>query len=179
MKTEDNKYDRVLNLIRNSKPVMADPESVTEKVMRQLQEEKSQITVAELVLDFLFGWVYVGWVRRTMVTVAFALSFLFIYQQYLIIRQERDLSGQRIQDGSIMMTNLRDELVDQLRIFELTGKKFSDKKINVSEKEIDDMIESLNRLQIKYKDVINLIEKDPELKKYVESKMLEYKKNKF
>jgi hypothetical protein len=179
MKTEDRKYDKVLNLHQNSRPVMTDPESVTDKIMRQLQEEKSHVTYAELLLDFLFGWVYIGWVRRTMITVVLALAFLFIYQQSLIIKQVKELSGQRIDNGTIVMTNLREELIDQLRILKLTGKRFPDEKINVSEKEIDDMIRSLNKLQIKYKDVISLIEKDPELKKHVESRMLEYRKNKF
>jgi hypothetical protein len=178
MKTEDNKYNKVLNLLINSKPVMTDVDSVTEKVMRQLQEEKSKITLAGLVLDFLFGWVYIGWVRRTMITAVLAFAFLFIYQQSLILKQVKDLSGQRIQNGSVVMTNLREELIDQLRIFRLSDKKIPDEKITVSEKEIDDMVRSLNKLQIKYKDVINMIEKDPELKKYVESKMREYSKNK-
>ena len=35
------------------------------------------------------------------------------------------------------------------------------------------MMKSINKLQIKYKDIINLIEDDPELKKYVESRMKE------
>jgi len=178
MKTEDKKYDKVLNLLIKSKPVLTDVNSLTEKVMRQLQDEKSNISPAGLMLDFLFGWVYIGWVRRTMITAVFAFAFLFIYQQSLIIKQVKDLSGQRMQNGSVVVTNLKDELTDQLRIFKLTGKKIPDEKINVSEKEIDDMIRSLNRLQVKYKDVINLVEKDPELKKYVESRMQVYRKNK-
>ena len=178
MKTEDTKYDKVLNLLRNAKPVLTGAGSETEKVMRQLHEEKSQITLAGLLLDYLFGWVYIGWVRKTMVTAVLALAILFIYQQSLIIKQVKDLSGQRIQDGSVVVTNLKEELTDQLRIFKLTGKKIPDEKINVSEKEIDDMIRSINKLQVKYKDVINLIEKDSELRKYVESKMQGYRKNK-
>jgi FKBP-type peptidyl-prolyl cis-trans isomerase (trigger factor) len=178
MKTKDNKYDRVLNFLRNSKPDLKNVDVITEKVMRQLQEEKSKITFTELLLDFFFGWVYIGWVRKSMVTAVLAIAVLFIYQNAQIIRQMKDLSGQRIQNGSVVMTNLRDNLIDQLRIFKLTGKSISDEKITVSEKEIDEMIRSLNKLQVKYKDVINLIENDPELKKYVESRMLEYRKNK-
>jgi hypothetical protein len=178
MKTEDSKYDRVLNLLRNSRPVLPEVDSITEKVMRQLQEEKSKVTFSEHLLDILFGWAYVDWVRRTMVTAVFALAILFIYQQSLIIKQVKNLSVQQIQDGSVVMTNLSDELNDRLRIFRLTGKNFSNEKINISEKEIDEMISNLNKLQVRYKDVLNLIGKDPELKKYVESRMNEYRKKK-
>jgi hypothetical protein len=174
----DNKYNEVLNLLRKSKPELKDMDSITERVMSIIQEEKSKVKFEELLFDFLFGWVYIGWVRRSMITAVFALAFLFIYQNMLIIRQVKVLSGQKIESGSAVMTNLRGELIDRLRIFKLTGKKISDENINVSEKEIDEMIISLNKLQIKYNDVINLIEKDPELKKYVESRMLEYRKNK-
>ena len=179
MKTEDNKYDKVLNLLRNSKPVLPDIESVTEKVMRQLRNEKSQVTLTELLIDFLFGWVYIGWVRRSMITAVFALAFLFVYQNMLIIRQIKELSGQRIESGSVEMTGLKADLIDKLRVFRLNGKKFSDKNINISEKEIDEMITNLNNLQVRYKDVLNLMENDPELKKYVESKMSEYRKKKY
>lgn len=178
MKTEDSKYDKVLNLLRNSNPVLKDVDDLTEIVMRQLKEEKSKITFNELLIDFFFGWVYIGWVRKSMVTAVLALAFLFIYQQSLIIKQVKDLSGQRIQNGSVVFTNLKDELSDQLRIFRLTGKKNPEEKIKVSEKEVDDMIKSLNKLQVRYKDIINLIEKDPELKKYVESRMQVFRKNK-
>lgn len=178
MKSEDKKYERVLNLLRNSKPVLTEAESITEKVMRQLQEEKSKITFPELLLDFVFGWVNIEWVRKSMVTAVLAIAVLFIYQNAQIIRQMKDLSGQRIQNGSVVMTNLRDDLIDQLRIFKHTGKSISDEKITVSEKEIDEMIKSLNDLKVKYKDIFNLIENDPHLKKYFDEKINENKKSK-
>lgn len=173
----DKKYEKVLNLLRQSKPVLTDIESVAEKVIRQLQEEEAKISLPELIIEFLFGWVYIGWVRRSMITAVLVVALLFGYQQALILRRINDLSGQRIQNGTFLMTNLNDDFANKLLIYRITGRKLSDGKITVSEKEIDEMINSLNKLQIKYKDVINLIENDPQLKKYVEDKMNENRKN--
>lgn len=173
----DKKYEKVLNLLRQSKPVLTDIESVAEKVIRQLQEEEAKISLPELIIEFLFGWVYIGWVRRSMITAVLVVALLFGYQQALILRRINDLSGQRIQNGTLLMTNLNDDFANKLLIYRITGRKLSDGKITVSEKEIDEMINSLNKLQIKYKDVINLIENDPQLKKYVEDKMNENRKN--
>jgi len=36
-----------------------------------------------------------------------------------------------------------------------------------------ELLESVNELQIKYKDLENLIEEDPELKKLIEKKLIE------
>jgi hypothetical protein len=172
----DKKYDKVLKILRNSKPILTEVDSITEKVMSRLEEEKFKFTFPELIIQYLFGWVYIVWVRRTMVTAALALALFFIYQQSLIIREINDLSGKRIQNSSLLMTKMNDDFADKLMIYKVTGRVPADEKNSVSQKEIDEMIHSLNKLKIKYKDVINLIENDPQLKKYVESRMKEKQK---
>ena len=167
----DKKYEKVLNILRQSKPILTDVESVAEKIIRHLQEEEAKISLPELIIEFLFGWVYIGWVRRSMITAVIVVALMFGYQQVLILRRINDLSGQRIQNGTLLMTNLNDDLANKLLIYRFKGRKLSDEKISVSQKEIDEMINSLNKLQIKYKDVINFIENDPQLKKYVEDRM--------
>ena len=41
-----------------------------------------------------------------------------------------------------------------------------------------ELLESVNELQIKYKDLENLIEEDPELKKLIEKKLIENNRTK-
>jgi hypothetical protein len=41
-----------------------------------------------------------------------------------------------------------------------------------------ELLDSVNELQIKYKDFENLIEGDPELKKLIEMKLIEYNRTK-
>jgi hypothetical protein len=176
MTTESEKYEKVLNLLKKSKPDLTGSDTVNEKIMRKLQEEKSKVGLPELIIEFLFGWVYVGWVRRSMIAATLVIIVLFGYQQALILRRINDLSGQRIQNGTLLMTGLKDDLASKILIYRITGKKLTDGKLSVSEKEIDEMIWSLNKLQVKYRDILNLIEDDPQLKKYVEDRMKENKK---
>jgi hypothetical protein len=41
-----------------------------------------------------------------------------------------------------------------------------------------ELLDSVNDLKIKYKDLMNLIEEDPELKKYIENKLIENNRSK-
>jgi hypothetical protein len=171
METEDKKYNKVLKILKKSKPVFRDNEAITEKVMAQLQEEKARVSLPELIIEYLFGWVYIGWIRRSMVAAAMVIVVFFGYQQALILRRINDLSGQKIRNGTLIMTGMTDNLTSKMSFYRITDKKLYDEKINVSEKEIDELIKTLNKLQVKYKDLFYLLENDPELKKYVEDKI--------
>lgn len=48
----------------------------------------------------------------------------------------------------------------------------------ISEKQMKELLESVNELQIKYKDLENLIEEDPELKKLIKKKLIENNRTK-
>ncbi|MDO9339669.1 MAG: hypothetical protein Q7T72_03985 [Bacteroidales bacterium] len=48
----------------------------------------------------------------------------------------------------------------------------------ISEKQMKELLESVNKLQIKYKDLENLIEEDPELKKLIKKKLIENNRTK-
>ena len=177
MATDNNKYDRVLNTLRKSKPAFNDAEGLSERVIRQIQGEKSVFRIQELVLEFFFGWVYIGWVRRSMVAAAMVIIVFFGYQQALILNRINGLPLQKALNESPVMTNTTDEIYNGMMIYRLTGKKLSEKEITVSEKEIDQLIKSVNKLQVKYHDLFYLIDNDPKLKKYVEAKMNETRKN--
>jgi hypothetical protein len=177
MKAENTKYEKVLKLLRDTKPELKHAEMLTEKIMMRLKEEKSKINIGVLILEFVFGWIYVGWVRRSMVAVTVCVALLFGYQQVLILKKINELSGQRIQNGSIFMTGGEKGNIEKLRLFIISGKKLTSQKASVPKEEIDEMIRSINKLQIRYKDIIDLIEDDPELKKYFEMRMKEIEKN--
>ena len=173
MTSENKKYEQILSLLKKSKPVFRDAEAVSEKVIKQLTEERSKIDLPEVIIDYLFGWTYIGWVRKSMIVAAATIALFFCYQQVIILRRVNELSGQRIQNGTLFMTSQKDEVTDKIRIFKISGRIMTDRKISVSKEEIDEMIKSINRLQIKYKDILSLIENDPELKKYVENRIKE------
>ena len=57
--------------------------------------------------------------------------------------------------------------------YRITTRRFPSKSITISEKQLEQLLDSVNELQIHYKDLLNLIEEDPELKKMIEKKLNE------
>lgn len=178
MSDENKKYEKVLDMLKKSKPVFLDSETVAEKVIRHIQQEKSKVSLPELLVEYLFGWVYIGWIRKSLVATALVIVVFFSYQQAVILKKINDLTEQRIPNGELIQTGLTDNLTNKMLLYRITGKKFSEEKITVTEKDIDNLIRSLNRLQVKYKDLLNLIENDPQVKKYVEERINGIRKNK-
>jgi hypothetical protein len=171
MKADRSKYEIILDILRNSKPVLTNPEEVSEKVIRALQKEKSKVSLMDLLIEFLFGWVYVGWVRRSMIAVTMVIVLFFGFQNAIILKRIKDLSSQKIEDGIPVMTSLKEEMTNKIQTYKKTPGKFSDKKKSASKEEVDEMIKTFNLLQVKYKDIIDSIKNDPQLKEYVESRM--------
>jgi len=64
-------------------------------------------------------------------------------------------------------------------MLKLFGKGLPSQNVTISKEQMDILLESVNDLQTKYRDLINLIEEDPELKKYLENKLTEMNRTKF
>ena len=173
---ENNKYERIIDLLKKSKPVYNDDGAVSERVFIQIRSEESSPGLRDLIFEFFFGWVYIGWVRRSMVAAAILIIVFFGYQQALILNRINGLPIQKVQNQTTEMTNLPNDLSNSVMFYRLTGKKLSEKEVIATEKEIDQLVKSVNKLQVKYRDLFYLIENDPQLKKYVEEKMNEYRK---
>lgn len=177
MKQENKKYDKLITVLKNSKPVFHDTKGVTERIMQQIQEEKTDLKLSELVIEFLFGWAYIGWIRKSLVAVAVMLMVLFSYQQTVILNRINDLTEQQIRHGDLTAINYTGKSGAQKKFYFLMGRSLTDSIRTFTEKDIDQMIKSVNKLQIKYQDLFIRIENDPELKKYVEDRINDFKTN--
>jgi hypothetical protein len=165
------KSDKIISILRKSRPDPGDVGRISEKVVSRIQKERTSVSVKEIVYEFIFGWVYKGWIRRSMVTAALVLVVFFVYQQALILKRINSLSGQYFTGAGSVKTGITDDFSDKLRIFKLYGKKAAESKINFSQKDIDIFIESVNDIQTKYKDLLDIINSDPQLKKYFEERI--------
>jgi len=168
-----SKYERVTGFLKKSKPEMGDAGLFSERVIRRLQERKSGSGFAESVYEFLFGWVYIGWVRKSMVMVSMVLVVFFGYQQAVIMKRINRLSEQEQVNGGGTMTGLSGEITNKMLLYKYLGSGLPEGNANVSEKDIKKFIRSLNNMKERYKDVFKMIENDPDLKKYVEDKLKE------
>jgi len=175
---ESEKYDKILMVLRRSKPVPDSTEDIEKEVIKRISRVKrSEISFSE-VIDFLFGWIYIGWVRRSLIAASALLVIIFIYQQGVILKQINFLSGQIIVSGGEMQISPDQKVEKLLMMYKRSTRGFPSRSITLSEKQMKELLDSVNKIQVKYKDLMNLIEDDPELKKYIENKLIENNRTK-
>lgn len=178
MKTENKKYDKVINLLRASKPELDSTTDIEREVLSRISVPgRSGIKFPE-VFDFLFGWVYIGWVRRTLISASVVLVMIFVYQQSVILKRIDVISRQSmVTDKEIEMTPA-DQIEKMMTVYKMTGHIFTSKTITISERQMKELLETVKELQAKYRNLENLIEEDPQLRKIIEQKLIDSNRNK-
>jgi hypothetical protein len=178
MKTESEKYDKIISLLRKSKPELDSTEDIEKEVIKRISKEnRSGVDLSELI-DFLFRWAYIGWVRRSLITASIALIMIFVYQQGVILKRIDKISRQVIVSDKELVPTTGDKIEKLLMVYKNSGRKFPSKTITISESQMKELLESVKDLQIKYKDLEELIEGDPELKKLIEQKITDSNRTK-
>jgi hypothetical protein len=176
---EENKFDSILNILRRSKPVLTGTDKIEERVLNEIQLPRKKEVEGFNLFDYLFGWVYIGWIRKSLITVSFSLITLFIYQQLLILKRIDMLESQTATSGSqFVRMNLADPN-NSITTDNLTRLRLKTGRIVLDKKQINELMNSYNEMEHKYKDLIRIIEEDPELKKILEEKLSEKNKKKF
>ena len=75
MKAEKDKYDKLIETLRRSTPEMDQYNAVEDAVFQKiLKKSDNQLTG---ILDFLFGWIYIGWVRRSLIASIVCTAWFF------------------------------------------------------------------------------------------------------
>jgi len=179
METEKTNYEKVINILRKSKPVLDTTEDIETEVIRKIKSVKKTGFVLSDVVDFLFSWVYIGWVRRSLIAASVFLVMIFVFQQSIILKQINFLSRQSVEFDGENLSATTNRIEQRLMSYKISGRRFPSKSITISEKQLQLLLDSVNKLQIQYKDLLNIIEKDPELKKLIENKLNENRQTKF
>lgn len=178
MENNSEKIDKVLNLIRKSKPELKSIHDIENEVIKRIAGKKYKPSAFEEIVDFFFGWVYITWVRRSLITASLLLVVIFIFQQRAIMKQITFLSDQVIMNSS-GNTQIPENVIEKrLLIYRLTGSKVPSKSITITEKQMEQLLESVKELEGRYLDLINIIEENSELKKQIEEKLEENKNKK-
>jgi hypothetical protein len=178
MKPESEKYYKVLDLLRKSKPELDSTENIEIEVIKQIKRTDHARSNISDAVDFLFSWVYIVWVRRSLITASFALVMIFVYQQGIILKRIDLISRQAVISDKGIIATPTEQLEKLLTIYRMSGRKFPSQDMTISEGQMKELLESVKELQLKYKDLENLIEGDPELKKLIEQKLTNSNRNK-
>jgi hypothetical protein len=178
MEPESEKYKNVINILRKSKPVLNSTENIQKEVIKKIERvKKSGLSLADII-DFLFSWVYIGWIRRSLIIASIALVVIFVYQQAIILRRIDFLSRQTIVIDRDFESASSDEVGKLLMVYRNSGRRFPLNTVTISEKQMNELLESINELKTRYKDLENIIDGDPELKKLIEEKIKEKNRTK-
>jgi hypothetical protein len=175
---ESEKYNKVVNLLRKSKPVLDSTEDIEREVIKRVSKTRDSGFILSDIIDFLFGWIYIGWVRKSLITASIVLVMIFVWQQSIILKRINFLSRQAIVTESEILYTPSDKIEKLLTEYRFSGRRFPSKTMTISEKEMKELLDMVNELQVKYKDLENLIESDPELKGAIEKKLIENNRTK-
>jgi hypothetical protein len=178
MDTESENYKKVIDLLRESGPELDSTEQIEREVIRRISTASQSGFNFTEVVDFLFGWIYIGWVRRSLIATAVILVVIFVYQQRIILKKIDTISRQTIVTDKGPASATSDEIEKLMTVYKMTGHKFPTNTVTITERQMKELLESLKELQIKYKDLEDLIEGDPELKKLIEQKLIDNNRNK-
>jgi len=177
--TEGNdRYERIVQILKNSRPDLTDPEKVENEVIGRIQHRNNRKSRISDFIESLFGWVYIGWVRRSLIGVSIVLVAIFVYQQTFIFRQVKDLSSKIVITGNENSAISSSVLGKRLTLYRMSTRLSQAGEFRISESQLEELLDSYNELQVKYKDLLRIIEGDPELKDYIENKLKEDKKYK-
>lgn len=88
------------------------------------------------------------------------------------------LSRQIIVTGSEMQISTDQQVEKLLMMYKRSGRVFPSRNITISEKQMKELIDSVNDVKTKYKDLMDIIQKNPELKKLYEDKLNENSRTK-
>jgi hypothetical protein len=179
MNPEERKYGSLLDILRKSRPELKGIDEIEEKVLNTIQHYHQKRERNFNFFDYFFGWVYIRWVRVSLITVSVFFIGLFIYQQSLILRRISILENQTIITGSQFVRSPYSGLEDKLILKRLSLRKMNSGSITITEKQLKKFADSYNELESKYKDLIKIIEDDPEMKKLLEEKLKKTNRKKF
>ena len=178
MKAENDRYKKMMEILRNSKPDLIQPEEIQSEVIRRIQREGQKSGGVSDFIESLFGWVYIGWVRRSLIGVAVILVAVFVYQQAFIFKQVKNISKQVVITGNETAPVSSSVLDKRLTLYKISIRLSPGGEIKISESQLEELLNSYNDLQVKYKDLLRIIEENPELKDYIENKLNQEKKYK-
>lgn len=152
--TQKNKYSKVIKVLQNSDPVVAEKEKLVNNIMGKIREVPVKITFWEKLNNLLFGWVDNFGLRLAMATVTVFLVGFFIIQQVVIqnrlnslekqlVKTANTINGQEIEPGMMQKAMLKMALREQLK----------GDSIKVSVNDMDELLKSYLDLLEDYENI--------------------------
>lgn len=178
MKPEERIYNKIVEILRRSKPVMINQEVVENEIIYRISHSGKNLARDYDLKWKVFGWVYIGWVRRSLIAASLLLAVIFTYQQYIILNQVRKLKRQTVVTTDDRKSFTKEDISKKMRIFRLINRLHYGDEIQLSANHLQKLIDSDDELLSDYRILLRIIEDNPDLQKYIEGRLSEYKNEK-
>jgi hypothetical protein len=177
MSAEKEKYDELIKLLRKSSPEFPDKEGMADKVMGIIESSRQKVNQSETIFDYLFWWVHIGWVRRSLVIASILLIMVFGYQQTVILKRLSDLNRQPVITSNQMVVFSTLKFSNDFS-FMVNYEDINSENLKITDRRVRKLLKSYEEITEKYKELRNILEEDPELMKYLEENLNSVNKNK-
>jgi len=177
MNKERDLYNEVTGILKRSEPVLNDDVHREYKLIPKIRKIDKKEKSLNVLLENIFSWVFVGWIRHSMIAVSVLLVGFFILQQSIILRKISNLEQQKNFNLTTFSFPVKDKYSGNV-VARIAGMKFLIDNNKLSTHEIEKLLDSYNDLEIKYMDILKTINENPELRKYFDEKMPGFDKKK-
>ena len=151
------KYEKLINIIRNNQSVMEGKEEFADNVMDMIRKSGTD-TNKKGFIDFIFAWTDILWIRRSLASASFILISLFLFQQFMIIDRIGELEIRMI-DGThdeFNNSSMQNESTrSALKMMFEAG--MAGDSIIIAEKDLIELIKAYRDLQQRYEELENII----------------------
>lgn len=144
MKNE-NKYDKLVKALKDNNPRLSDKDALVEEIMGKITKPEYKIKSQEKMLDYLFGWAGIYWLRGSLAAIATIFVGVFIFQQLTIANRLSSLENQLVNTVNVI-NNLEPELGITQKVF-LKMINSKEDSITVSKSDLEKMMNSYLELQ--------------------------------
>jgi hypothetical protein len=178
MEQVKDKYEKVLKILKRSEPVLGSTDEIENKVLYRISGKQKHSTDLSDIIDFLFGWTYITWVRRSLIIASVFLVIVFVFQQSIMMKQINHLSRQ-IESYERDASGIPGEYPERrIMMLMLSEKRFPFFNKTNPDKQVEELFRTIDQLQKEYRGLNKMMEEDPELKKLIEKKLSEINGNK-
>jgi hypothetical protein len=148
------KLDKIYSRLNSYSPEPLEKDALIRNVMDMTSEPGSNKLIS-LIMNILFGWAEILWIRRGFIAISAGLIFAFIFQQFSIVSRIGQLESRMVESNTEQLIRQQGEhvLLNSVIIKEMEEDQLQD-SIMVSDKDLRDLINSYSELQSRYQDLL-------------------------
>lgn len=149
-----DKLDKIYSRLDSYKPEPEDRSGMIRNIMDRTSESNTEQSIGKI-MNILFGWTEILWVRRGLITISMGLIFVFVFQQFSIVSRIGQLESRMVESSTEKILRQQGEhvLLNSVIMKEMQEGQLQD-SVMVSDKDLRDLVNSYSDLQRRYQDLL-------------------------